>query len=74
MDNDKLLGCLGALCLAVLVVIGVTLLVAIPVWLLWNWLMPVIFELPVITFWQALGLSALCSCLLKSTNTSSSKS
>lgn len=27
---------------------------------LWNWLMPAIFALPVITFWQAVGLMALC--------------
>ena len=26
---------------------------------LWNWLMPVLFGLPVITFWQAWGLMAL---------------
>ena len=26
---------------------------------LWNWLMPVIFGLPQIGFWQALGLTAL---------------
>jgi hypothetical protein len=26
---------------------------------LWNWLMPVIFGLPMVTFWQALGLLAL---------------
>src|SRR5215470_6840435 len=26
---------------------------------LWNWLMPVIFKLPVITYWQAIGLLAL---------------
>ena len=29
------------------------------VMLLWNWLMPVLFELGVINFWQALGLLAL---------------
>jgi hypothetical protein len=27
--------------------------------LLWNWLMPSLFGLPVLTFWQALGLLAL---------------
>ena len=27
---------------------------------LWNWLMPPIFGLPAITFWQAVGLMALC--------------
>ena len=26
---------------------------------LWNWLMPGLFGLPVVTFWQALGLLAL---------------
>jgi hypothetical protein len=26
---------------------------------LWNWLMPVIFKLPVLTYWQAIGLLAL---------------
>lgn len=29
------------------------------VWMLWNWLMPAIFGLPTISFWQALGLLAL---------------
>lgn len=27
---------------------------------LWNWLMPTIFGLPAIGFWQAVGLMALC--------------
>jgi hypothetical protein len=27
--------------------------------LLWNWLLPPVFGLPVITFWQAVGLLAL---------------
>ena len=27
---------------------------------LWNWLMPAIFGLPAIGFWQAVGLMALC--------------
>ena len=26
---------------------------------LWNWLLPAIFELPIIGFWQAVGLLAL---------------
>ena len=29
------------------------------VWQLWNWLMPGLFGLPVIGFWQAVGLMAL---------------
>ncbi|MEK6304400.1 MAG: hypothetical protein AABO41_27235 [Acidobacteriota bacterium] len=31
--------------------------------LLWNWLAPELFGLPQITFWQALGLLALCRIL-----------
>ena len=33
------------------------------VMLLWNWLMPAIFDLAVINFWQALGLLALARIL-----------
>jgi len=44
-----------------LVIVG--LLVALPVMLLWNWLCPMLFGLPLITFWQALGIFALCRCL-----------
>ena len=31
--------------------------------LLWNWLTPVLFGWPSITFWQAIGLLALCRIL-----------
>jgi hypothetical protein len=48
------------------------LLASIPVWLLWNWLMPEIFGLKTISYWQALGLAILCSMLFKSSSTSSS--
>ena len=30
---------------------------------LWNWLLPALFSVPEITFWQALGLLALCRIL-----------
>ena len=30
---------------------------------LWNWLLPTLFGLPEITFWQALGLLVLCRIL-----------
>lgn len=33
------------------------------VMLLWNWLMPALFSLPAITFWQAVGLLLLCKIL-----------
>ena len=36
------------------------------VMLLWNWLIPAIFGLKIITFWQAFGLNLLSGLLLKS--------
>lgn len=33
------------------------------VMVLWNWLMPCLFALPTITFWQAVGLLLLCKVL-----------
>lgn len=30
---------------------------------LWNWLLPALFGWPLLTFWQALGLLALCRIL-----------
>ena len=38
------------------------------VMLLWNWLMPDIFGLKKITYWQAWGLLVLCSILFKGFN------
>lgn len=35
------------------------------VMLLWNWLMPAIFGLKTLTYWQAWGLLVLCSILFK---------
>ena len=63
---------LYALLFAGLVVL-IGLLTGIPVYFLWNALMPDLFHLPVITFWQALGLSVLCSLLFKSTTSSSKR-
>jgi len=42
-------------------------LLGYPVMLLWNWLMPELFNLPAVTFWQAIGLNFLCTILFKPT-------
>ena len=42
---------------------GVGLVLSIPLWLLWNWLMPHIFGLPAINILEAFGLSALITLL-----------
>jgi hypothetical protein len=55
----------------ILSIIGIMILVVIlfgyPTMLLWNWLMPTIFNLPYITFWQACGINLLASILFKPT-------
>jgi len=33
--------------------------------LLWNWLMPELFKLATVTYWQACGLTGLSSILFK---------
>lgn len=43
--------------------VGMAALVTWILMLLWNWLMPEIFDLTTITFWQALGLLALSKLL-----------
>ena len=50
----------AGLALAALILLLVGFLVA---WL-WNWLMPEIFGLPTITYWQAWGLLLLAHLLL----------
>lgn len=45
---------------------GMALLFGLVVLWLWNWLMPAIFGLPAITFWQAWGLVVLSHILFKS--------
>jgi hypothetical protein len=56
---------------AVVLVVLVTLLFTVPVYFLWNWLIPLLFGLPAITFWQAMGLTALCRILFTSPSSSS---
>ena len=48
------------------IVVFVGALLTLPVYLLWNWLMPKLFGLPSITLLQALGLNLLAGFLFKS--------
>ena len=45
----------------------ILVLLGYPVMLLWNWLMPELFGLSEITFWQAIGLNILCTILFRPT-------
>lgn len=52
--------------IAPLAILGILLFTAIGgglVLLLWNWLLPPLFGLHQITFWQAIGILALCRIL-----------
>jgi hypothetical protein len=42
------------------------MLLGLPLQILWNWLMPSIFGLKYITFWEAVGLNTISSILFKS--------
>ena len=55
----------GAILLGIVIFIGISLLFGFFVMLLWNWLMPDIFNLPVIGYWQAWGLVVLAHLLFK---------
>ena len=46
-------------------------LLALPTMLLWDYVMPIIFALPKITLFQALGLNLLCCILFRSRSSSS---
>lgn len=69
---------LGTILAAILGGLGlvavIILLTTLPVWLLWNWLMPEIFGLPALTFWQALGVNLLANMLTRGQYSGSSKS
>lgn len=52
------------------VLVLAAVLSALPVMLLWNALIPAIFGLTKITFWQALGLKMLCGLLFCRVQTS----
>jgi len=52
--------------IAPLAILGIVIFTAIGggvVMLLWNWLAPTLFGLRLVTFWQAIGLLALCRIL-----------
>ena len=58
---------------AIGLIVFLALLFTLPLLWLWNWLMPAIFGLTKITFWQALGLSFLAHILFRSEGGSNSE-
>jgi hypothetical protein len=49
------------------------MLLGLPLQLLWNWLMPDLFNLPYISFWQAVGLNLMAAILFRPTTTIKNK-
>ena len=67
--NTKLAGCLGTFFVSIIffiVLFAIDLIFAFPFMWPWNWLMPELFGLKVIEYWQAFGLMILCGMLFKS--------
>ena len=63
---------IGAIVIIAVTVVVSALLTALPVYYLWNWLMPEVFGLATLTFIEALGLSMLAACLFKDGSSKSS--
>ena len=59
---------LGKILAVIGIVVLIGVLMALPIMWLWNWLMPEIFGLITLNFWQALGISMLSSMLFKPTS------
>ena len=55
---------------SILLLIGILILACmlfgLPLQILWNLIMPELFKLPYITFWQACGLQLMAALLFKS--------
>ena len=66
--EQQILKFLSSISAIFLILVGVAFLIGGPLWLLCNWLMPTIFGLPYITFWQAVGLNVLSAILLGKIN------
>jgi len=55
------------------IIILIVMLLGLPLQLLWNWLMPNLFDLPYISFWQAVGLNLMAAILFRPTTTIKNK-
>lgn len=68
---DKFIELIALSFLFIVVVIIVGVVVAFPIKWMWNYLMPELFGLKEIGFWQALAMYVLCGILFKPTSSSS---
>lgn len=59
--------------ISILIFVFVCSISSVLVFFLWNEIMPVIFDLPTISFWQAYGLTLLCKLLFGNTHNQDKK-
>ncbi len=59
--------------LVIIIAVVLAVIIAYPAMLLWNWLMPELFGLKVVTFWQMFGLITLVRIILPSSSSSKSE-
>ena len=62
-------GCLSF----ILILFVICCIIAFPIKWLWNWLMPELFNLPIIGFWKALGIGVFAGLLFGGTKFKVSK-
>ena len=54
----------GMILLGIIAIVGLAILFGFVIMWLWNWLMPELFDLPTIGYWQAVGLFILFKILI----------
>lgn len=67
--KEKIISGLFMATIAVLITAIVSFATAVPVYVFWNWVMPEVFGLPVITYWQAWGITVLADVLFNRQST-----
>ncbi len=70
---DKVLQIIMLTLGAIVLIFLFSLVMAWPVMLLWDWIMPILFGLKSITFWQSWGLLMLSGLLIKNSSSGSNK-
>lgn len=74
--DDKVVGVLavfGTIVGVILLVAGLSLLMAYPTMWAWNYVMPYLFGFKTLSFWQAFCVNYLAGTLIRSTQTNNNK-
>lgn len=65
---EKVFSGIAIAIVAIVAHVIVCTITAVPVYFLWNWLIPELFNLPTLTFIQAIGMTLLCHLLFGSSH------